>query len=74
MDIPHYPQLIQRLANTLRPGGMLILIESELSYVCDVPSLLCRPHYPSAGISHWPAGGHCTELVQVAQGRSRLPT
>ncbi|RSH82739.1 uncharacterized protein EHS24_007733 [Apiotrichum porosum] len=32
MDIPYYPQLIRRLSETLRPGGMIILIESELSY------------------------------------------
>lgn len=33
MDIPYYPKLIQRLAHTLRPGGLLILVESDLSYV-----------------------------------------
>lgn len=33
MDIPHYPLLVQRLARILRPGGLLILVESELSYV-----------------------------------------
>ncbi|BEI82164.1 hypothetical protein CcaverHIS002_0300320 [Cutaneotrichosporon cavernicola] len=33
MDIPHYPQLVQRLSRVLRPGGVLILVESELSYV-----------------------------------------
>ncbi|GMK58012.1 hypothetical protein CspeluHIS016_0500440 [Cutaneotrichosporon spelunceum] len=33
MDIPHYPQLVQRLSGVLRPAGLLILVESELSYV-----------------------------------------
>lgn len=42
MDIPHYPELVRHLSRVLRPGGLLILVESELSYVSDLASLLMQ--------------------------------
>jgi hypothetical protein len=33
MDVPQYPDLIGKLARVLRPGGMLILVETELRFV-----------------------------------------
>lgn len=33
MDIPHYPQLVERLAVTLKPRGLMILVESSMSFV-----------------------------------------
>jgi hypothetical protein len=33
MDIPRYRDLIKKLSKMLRPGGLLILVESELTYV-----------------------------------------
>lgn len=42
MDVPHYPLLVERLAKVLRPGGLLILVESELSYVSLLMNLLAE--------------------------------
>lgn len=33
MDVPQYAVMIRKLAKILRPGGMMILVESELTYV-----------------------------------------
>ncbi|WVF65771.1 hypothetical protein IAT40_000505 [Kwoniella sp. CBS 6097] len=32
LDIPNYSQFIERLAMVLRPGGLLVIVESELDY------------------------------------------
>jgi len=33
LDVPDYSALIERLAVVLRPGGMLVVVESEPNYV-----------------------------------------
>ena len=38
LDVPDYSALIERLAVVLRPGGMLVVVESEPNYV----SLRCH--------------------------------
>ncbi|ORY24386.1 hypothetical protein BCR39DRAFT_500169 [Naematelia encephala] len=33
LDVPHYTQMVERLAVILRPGGMLVVVESEPTYL-----------------------------------------
>ena len=33
LDVPHYTNIIERLAVTLRPGGLMVLVEVEPRYV-----------------------------------------
>jgi 23S rRNA G2069 N7-methylase RlmK/C1962 C5-methylase RlmI len=65
MDIPHYPDLVRRLSRVLRPGGLLILVESELSYVSDLASVLM----PDLGAR--PAVEQRRRLVRGAAPRPR---
>ncbi|WOO76661.1 Secondary metabolism regulator laeA [Vanrija pseudolonga] len=46
MDIPHYPQLVERLAVTLKPRGLMILVESSMSFECIDGT-------PSAVVASW---------------------
>ncbi|KAL1413586.1 hypothetical protein Q8F55_001360 [Vanrija albida] len=46
MDIPHYAQLVERLAVVLRPGGLMILVESSMSFECIDGT-------PSAVVTSW---------------------
>ena len=53
LDVPDYSALIERLAVVLRPGGMLVVVESEPNYVslCRRPELIL-----TAGSGQW--GSH----------------
>ena len=38
--MPHYPRLVERLAYILRPGGLLVVAESEPRFVSKVREAL----------------------------------
>lgn len=74
-SIPDYRNLIERLARILRPGGMLVLVESEMTYVsCPTSRPLTKKQRNQLSGNSARQQVNCQQLCSLGTTASKLPS